>query len=202
MFPDASEKNIILGFPQNDYHKYLPGMSRSWWRSLMGHSQQCSTGIHHQTFGNDQKHFFWTLPPFPPLPIECPFSVRKLKSPDQSRLRLRWKLKNSSLEKKVFLRPLCKGWSRRNFHTNPKLKPANKRRWASQKWPDLPIHSTSQVLFFFREHLLQSLYLCYTCRSLKVEANTNGWTHNQYLPEGWLCHKTQDNNIRSVSFHW
>ena len=56
---------------------------------------------------------------------------------------------------------------------------------------------------FFRDHLLQFLYLSYcTCRSLKVEANTNGWTHNQYLPEGWLCHKTQDNNIRSVSFHW
>ena len=71
-------------------------------------SQQCSTGIDHRTFGNDQKHFVWTLPPFPPLFIECPFSVRKLKSPDQSRLRLRWKLKNSSLEKKVFLRPFMK----------------------------------------------------------------------------------------------
>ena len=108
MFPDASEKNIILGFPQNDYHKYLPGMSRSWWRSLMGHSQQCSTGIDHRTFGNDQKHFFWTLPPFPPLSTECPFSVRKLKSQDQSRLRLHWKLKNPSLKKKVFLRPFMK----------------------------------------------------------------------------------------------
>ena len=106
MFPDASEKNIILGFPQNDYHKYLPGMSRSWWRSSMGHSQQCSTGIDHRTFGNDQKHFVWTLPPFPPLFIECPFSVRKLKSLDQSRLRLRWKLKNSSLEKKSIFTPL------------------------------------------------------------------------------------------------
>ena len=59
-------------------------------------------------FGNDQTHFFWTLPPFSPLSVECPFSVRKLKSPDQSRLRLRWKLKNSSLEKKVFLRPFMK----------------------------------------------------------------------------------------------
>ena len=83
-------------------------MSRSWWRSSMGHSQQCSTGIDHRTFGNDQKHFVWTLPPFPPLSVECPFSVRKLKSQDKFRLRLHWKLKNSSLEKKVFLRPFMK----------------------------------------------------------------------------------------------
>ena len=26
----------------------------------------------------------------------------------------------------------------------------------------------------------------------------NGWTSNPYLPKGWLCHKTQDNNIRFV----
>ena len=30
----------------------------------------------------------------------------------------------------------------------------------------------------------------------------NGWTTNPYLPEGWLCHKTQDNNIRLVNLVW
>ena len=202
MFPDASEKNIILGFPQNDYHKYLPGMSRSWWRSSMGHSQQCSTGIDHRTFGNDQKHFVWTLPPFPPLFIECPFSVRKLKSPDQSRLRLRWKLKNSSLEKKVFLRPFMKRLISAQLSHQSKAQIYQQEEMGKSEVTRFTNTFYQPGALFFREHLLQSLYLCCTYRSLKVEANTNGWTHNQYLPEGWLCHKTQDNNIRSVSFHW
>ena len=45
---------------------------------------------------------FWAsaLPPFPPF--ECPFSVRKLKFQDKSRLRLHWKLKNPSQDKSIF----------------------------------------------------------------------------------------------------
>ena len=33
-------------------------------------------------------------------------------------------------------------------------------------------------------------------RTSKIEENLNGWSTNPYLPQGWLCHKTQDNNIR------
>ena len=47
-------------------------------------------------------------------------------------------------------------------------------------------------------HILQLSLL----RTGKIEANMNGWTTNPYLPEGWLCHKTQDNNIRLVNLVW
>lgn len=46
---------------------------------------------------------FLLNPPLPVLSIECSISVRKLKSQDQSRLRLHWKLKNPSLKKSIFM---------------------------------------------------------------------------------------------------
>ena len=105
--------------------------------------------------------------PFPVLSIECPFSVRKPKSHDQSRQRLHWKLKNPSLEKKSIFTPLY-------------VKVDLSATFTPIQSSNIPTRGDGQVrsdqiyqyilparCSFFREHLLQSLYFCFYLQVLE-----------------------------------